>query len=323
MKKYIVSSLFLAAVVFSFGMKVSAETNDAASLRLKSVTDVKANIKIAPADVATGSATICKKIDADMNGRITRDDFAAFEKLYNSNNVARADLDMSGGLTANDFMAFQNGYASCTTVKANPGVKPTPTTAKPQSVDADRKVDANTDARSHYRQRLSQLEAMYTKFVRIADLIGKRITELEAQGVKVSEAKASLASARDHLLKAKNAIDTAIKLYTNAGTVNAEVIASAKVAQSELVEARQDLTAATKALRMHDSRKDADQKPALSTACKVLDMNADGSLGAPDFVAFQAAFTANEKRADMDANGNLNANDYMAYINAFAGCIRS
>jgi hypothetical protein len=51
------------------------------------------------------------------------------------------------------------------------------------------------------------------------------------------------------------------------------------------------------------------------------DFDGNGVLSAGDFIAFQAALAAGERRADMDGDGRLSVGDVVAFQRAFAaGC---
>lgn len=338
-KKYIVSSLLLAALVFSFGTQVFAENGSDDSVRV----NADAAVRIAPNTTLSKS---CVRIDTDKNGKLNAQDFSMYEKIYASNNVAEADMDGNGNLNPNDFLAFQNTFVSCTYVRAtdkaptpsSDRVKPQVTPTEPNAVptgtggikpipSSDKDKDRATEARNNYKQRFAQLETLLSRLTKLADVIEKRISELTSKGLNVSEAKVKLASARQHLGYARNAIDTALKMYTNYGT--GTVQETIKLAKKELGEARKDLISAVKALRMHDNkdddknndkRSDDDKSKTLSSTCKKFDMNGDAKLTSADHVSFQEAYEKGDKRADIDLTGGLTANDFQAFMNGYVGC---
>lgn len=330
-KKYIVSSFLLAALVLSFGTQVSAQGVDA-TVKL----NADAAVKIAPAPLSKA----CSRIDMDANGKLNAQDFPVYAKIYDSNDVAKADMDASGSLTPNDFIAYQNTFASCTYVRgidkvptktgstqndpaSSAGSETVPTT--PTATGGIKPIKGNvsgekvnpTDARNLYKMRFSQLEALLNKLTKLADVIERRINELASQSVNVSEAKAHLSSARLHLSYARNAIDSAMKMYTNYGT--GTVQETVKIAKTELGEARKDLIAAVKALRMHDKNSAGNDKT-LAGECKRFDMNADAKLTSADHISFQTAYDKGEKSADADLSGSLTANDFQAFMNGYARC---
>lgn len=112
-KKYIISSVLILAVIFSVGTKVSAQgsgqdVKDQTSIGV----DGTAGVKVTTDVVATPS-TDCKRVDADQNGKLDAQDFAAFGKLVDANNIIRADMDGNKILNPNDYMLFVNAYAVC------------------------------------------------------------------------------------------------------------------------------------------------------------------------------------------------------------------
>lgn len=140
-KKYIISSVILLALVFSFGAKVSAE-NDGDTPNVKS--DSAKSVSITT-DVTATMSKECLKVDANQDRKIDAKDFPVFEKFVTANNVARADMDGNKIVNANDLQAFMNAYASCTYAVntggvVTGGIKPMPAPVPTTSDDAVIKV---------------------------------------------------------------------------------------------------------------------------------------------------------------------------------------
>lgn len=103
-KKYIISSVILLALVFSFSIRVSAEDGDI-SVKLKDATAV---------GVTSQTPRNCQNVDANRDGKFDAKDFPAFEKIVSTGDIARGDMDGNKIVNANDLQAFLNAYASCT-----------------------------------------------------------------------------------------------------------------------------------------------------------------------------------------------------------------